>query len=50
MLATRGSGGPLTHKDAFDRMLIAHTMAADLMLVTTDHEIPQYAGERLRVL
>ena len=41
---------PPIHKDPFDRMLIAQAMAADLTLVTTDREIPKYAGDRLRVL
>jgi PIN domain nuclease of toxin-antitoxin system len=41
---------PSIHKDPFDRMLIAQAMAADLTLVTTDREIPKYAGARLRVL
>jgi PIN domain nuclease of toxin-antitoxin system len=41
---------PSIHKDPFDRMLIAQAMAADLTLVTTDGEIPKYAGGRLRVL
>ena len=41
---------PLIHKDPFDRMLIAQAVAASLVLVTTDREIPKYAGEHLRVL
>ena len=41
---------PLVHKDPFDRMLIAQAIAADLVLVTTDGEIPKYQSERLKVL
>jgi PIN domain nuclease of toxin-antitoxin system len=41
---------PPIHKDPFDRMLIAQAIAADLVLVTTDREIPKYASGRLRVL
>lgn len=41
---------PSIHKDPFDRMLIAQAIAADLVLVTTDREIPRYANERLQVL
>jgi len=41
---------PALHKDPFNRMLIAQAIAADLVLVTTDHEIPKYASDRLRVL
>lgn len=41
---------PPIHKDPFDRMLIAQAIAADLVLATTDREIPKYASEHLRVL
>ena len=41
---------PPIHKDPFDRMLIAQAIAEDLDLVTTDREIPKYAGQYLRVL
>lgn len=41
---------PPIHRDPFDRMLIAQAMAANLVLVTTDGEIPKYAGSRLKVL
>ena len=41
---------PPIHKDPFDRMLIAQAIAADLVLVTTDREIPKYASGRFRVL
>jgi len=41
---------PPIHNDPFDRMLIAQATAADLVLVTTDREIPKYAGDRFRVL
>jgi PIN domain nuclease of toxin-antitoxin system len=41
---------PPIHKDPFDRMLIAQAMAENLELVSTDREIPKYAGQRLRVL
>lgn len=40
---------PPIHKDPFDRMLIAQAIAANLILVTTDREIPKYANERLQV-
>jgi PIN domain nuclease of toxin-antitoxin system len=41
---------PPVHKDPFDRMLIAQAISEGLVLVTTDREIPKYAGDRLRVL
>ena len=41
---------PPIHKDPFDRMLIAQAIATDLVLVTTDREIPKYAGGGLQVL
>jgi PIN domain nuclease of toxin-antitoxin system len=41
---------PPIHKDPFDRMLIAQAIVESLVLVTTDREIPKYAGDRLRVL
>ena len=41
---------PPIHEDPFDRMLIAQAIAGDLVLVTSDREIPKYASERLRVL
>jgi PIN domain nuclease of toxin-antitoxin system len=41
---------PPIHKGPCDRMLIAQAMAAGLILVTTDREIPKYMSERLRVL
>jgi PIN domain nuclease of toxin-antitoxin system len=41
---------PPIHKDPFDRMMIAQTIAAELVLVTTDREIPKYASRRFRVL
>lgn len=41
---------PPIHKDPFDRMLIAQATVADLVLVTTDREIPKYASDRFRVL
>jgi PIN domain nuclease of toxin-antitoxin system len=41
---------PPIHRDPFDRVLIAQAVAEDLILVTTDSEIPRYASERLRVL
>ncbi len=41
---------PPIHKDPFDRMMIAQAIAAELVLVTTDREIPKYASRRFRVL
>jgi PIN domain nuclease of toxin-antitoxin system len=38
------------HFDPFDRVLIAQAIAEDLVLVTTDDEIPRYASECLRVI
>lgn len=35
-------GLPLTHRDPFDRMLIAQAVADDLTLVTPDEVIQQY--------
>jgi PIN domain nuclease of toxin-antitoxin system len=36
-------GLPMLHRDPFDRMLIAQAIAEDLTLVTSDHQIHQYA-------
>jgi PIN domain nuclease of toxin-antitoxin system len=41
---------PPVHRDPFDRALIAQAIVEDLTLVTTDHEIPKYTSERLRVI
>ena len=41
---------PAIHKDPFDRILIAQASVEDLILVTTDKEIPRYASGHLRVL
>ncbi|HXN47185.1 MAG TPA: type II toxin-antitoxin system VapC family toxin [Bryobacteraceae bacterium] len=41
---------PAIHQDPFDRALIAQAIAEGLKFVTTDAEIGQYAGERLRVV
>lgn len=38
------------HHDPFDRVLIAQATIENLTLVTTDERIPQYAGERFRVI
>jgi PIN domain nuclease of toxin-antitoxin system len=43
-------GLPAIHQDPFDRTLIAQATAEDLVLVTTDADIPLYASERLRVI
>jgi PIN domain nuclease of toxin-antitoxin system len=40
----------LIHQDPFDRALIAQATVDDLILVTTDGQIPKYASDRLRVL
>lgn len=41
---------PPIHKDPFDRILIAQACVEDLTLLTTDGEIPKYAGKDLRVI
>jgi PIN domain nuclease of toxin-antitoxin system len=41
---------PEIHKDPFDRILIAQAIAEDLVIVTTDREIPRYATNGLRVV
>ena len=41
---------PPFHKDPFDRILIAQATAEELILATTDEEIPRYASARLRVV
>ena len=41
---------PPIHQDPFDRVLIAQETVEGFALVTTDHEISRYAGERLRVI
>jgi len=39
-----------THRDPFDRVLIAQAMVEGLALVTTDSQIPKYASEHLQVI
>lgn len=41
---------PLIHLDPFDRALIAQAQVENLVLVTTDGRISEYAGKRLQVL
>ena len=41
---------PPTHKDPFDRMLIAQAVAEGLALVTSDSEIARYASKSLCVV
>ena len=41
---------PPLHKDPFDRVLIAQATVEDLVLVTTDGEIPRYASASFRVV
>jgi PIN domain nuclease of toxin-antitoxin system len=41
---------PPIHKDPFDRILIAQAGVEGLTLLTTDGEIPKYAGKGLRVI
>ena len=41
---------PEIHKDPFDRALIAQASVEDLVLVTLDALIPQYASARFRVM
>jgi PIN domain nuclease of toxin-antitoxin system len=43
-------GLPPTHKDPFDRMLIAQATAEGLALVTADGEIARHASKGLRVV
>lgn len=43
-------GLPFIHQDPFDRALIAQATVEDLVLVTTDEEIAQYASRRLRII
>ena len=35
---------PLIHKDPFDRLLIAQSMAEGIILLTADAQIAQYPG------
>jgi len=41
---------PPIHQDPFDRALIAQAQVEDLLLITTDESVEQYAGKRLHVL
>lgn len=41
---------PPIHKDPFDRILIAQAGVEGLTLLTTEGEIPKYAGKGLRVI
>ena len=41
---------PPLHADPFDRALIAQATVEELVLVTTDSQIPGYASKRLKVL
>ena len=41
---------PPLHSDPFDRALIAQATVEELVLVTTDGQIPGYASPRLKVL
>jgi PIN domain nuclease of toxin-antitoxin system len=41
---------PPIHKDPFDRVLIAQAIVENLVLVTTDAQIPLYASSQFRVL
>lgn len=34
---------PLIHRDPFDRLLIAQAMAEDLVFITADRRVPEYA-------
>ena len=38
------------HNDPFDRILIAQASVEDMILITTDKEIPRYASAHFRVL
>ena len=41
---------PPLHKNPFDRVLIAQATVEDLVLVTTDSEIPHYASASFQVV
>jgi PIN domain nuclease of toxin-antitoxin system len=41
---------PPIHQDPFDRVLIAQASLEDLLLVTTDQQIPRYVSDRFRVI
>ena len=41
---------PILHNDPFDRVLIAQAACEDLVLVTTDANLPRYASDRVRVI
>jgi PIN domain nuclease of toxin-antitoxin system len=41
---------PPTHKDPFDRMLIAQATVEGFVLVSSDREIARYASKSLRVI
>jgi PIN domain nuclease of toxin-antitoxin system len=43
-------GLPPIHRDPFDRAMIAQAIAEDLVLLTTDGEIPKYACGRFQPL
>jgi PIN domain nuclease of toxin-antitoxin system len=43
-------GLPAIHQDPFDRALIAQATVEDLVLLTTDESVAQYASDRLRVI
>jgi PIN domain nuclease of toxin-antitoxin system len=43
-------GLPAIHRDPFDRALIAQAIAEDLVLLTSDAEIPKYASGRFQPL
>ncbi len=40
---------PMHHRDPFDRMLIAQSLAEPLRLLTADNEIAKYGGNVVRV-
>ena len=39
---------PLIHRDPFDRMLVAQAQIEDLILITSDGDIPKYGVTTLR--
>lgn len=41
---------PPIHQDPFDRALIAQAIAGELILLTTDAVVSQYASRQLRVV
>ena len=43
-------GLPAHHRDPFDRLLIAQSIAEDLTIMTSDRKFQQYKGLKLRLV